>query len=104
MVSAEIAGKAKIGSNSPGTEDQLVRKRSPVRIRAWAPTAGPWGRWLSRRRRPPPTIEDAGRFTSIHFTECFLGNSYKSRIPDRGSAADELCQERRCEYRLPGLW
>src|ERR1700674_5237636 len=29
--------KAKIGSNSPGSADYLVRKRPPVRIRAWAP-------------------------------------------------------------------
>src|ERR1700693_5880586 len=29
----------KINSNSPGTKDHLVRKRSPVRIRAWAPSS-----------------------------------------------------------------
>jgi hypothetical protein len=30
--------RAKISSNSPGSKDHLVRKRSPVRIRAWAPS------------------------------------------------------------------
>jgi hypothetical protein len=29
--------KAKINSYSPGSRDYLVRKGSPVRIRAWAP-------------------------------------------------------------------
>jgi len=28
--------EAKISLNSPGTEDHLVRKRSRVRVRAWA--------------------------------------------------------------------
>ena len=31
--------RAKISSNSPGSADYLVRKRSPVRIRAWAPSS-----------------------------------------------------------------
>jgi hypothetical protein len=35
---------AKIDSYSPGSADYLVRKRSPVRIRAWAPRS---------RYRPP---------------------------------------------------
>jgi hypothetical protein len=34
----KVARRAKISSNSPGSEDYLVRKRSPVRIRAWAPS------------------------------------------------------------------
>jgi hypothetical protein len=32
-------GEARISSNSPGSKDHLVRKRSPVRIRAWAPNS-----------------------------------------------------------------
>ena len=36
MVWPENSHNAKISSNSPGSKDHLIRKRSPLRIRAWA--------------------------------------------------------------------
>ncbi len=39
MSLAKRSSGAKIRPYSPGTEDHLVRKRSPVRIRAWAPNS-----------------------------------------------------------------
>jgi hypothetical protein len=39
--SLKSARGAKIRSNSPGIDDQLVRKRPAVRVRPWAPILAP---------------------------------------------------------------
>jgi hypothetical protein len=38
MLPADSGDRVEIRSKSPGSDDHLVRKRSPVRIRAWAPS------------------------------------------------------------------